>query len=240
MERIENDEFHAVRTENAPEEKALAYTHEFKDLIASQEEKNPQILKRAIDIIDSLERKGAKRTEGIISVEFLNNNEDRCYYKVSINEGDATENFFVKRAESVDREGGGRRRQDGFETGFEEFLGSAKVKEKLKYLHYVEVVDYQLGYRGPKYTYFVSKWQEQLRYSLQDYINDLGKRIDKNPETSLGLELELQTLFGRFQEIKDVLGSEYSGRDVIDVNMSYNPKTRKITLFDLNLPQKND
>lgn len=234
MKDKSSEEFKAIETGDlAPQEKALAYTYDFKDFVEEQKEKHPHLLREVMEKINSLSRVGEKYSQDGVGVEFINKKDDRAFYKVSIETEKGLEEFFVKKAPTYLNNSGKKRE---FELGYEEFLGSVSVKEKLKNLSYVEIVQYELGYRDSNNTYFVSRWNKNLTTNLASYMDELQSFVNKDPDLYIGKELELQTLYGKEREIIDALGEEYKGRDIFSVNMAYNPKTGKIILFDLSLP----
>lgn len=134
------------------------------------------------------------------------------YYKFDIPEN----SFFVKRIPAaLNYETGG---------GTGELYDTQEAKNLLAGLENVEIVDYVLGYDGTKYKYFVSKWNPNFESTLA-YLEDI-KEKGKQPT-----EQELK-LLERIKNIQKILGIKYW--DTNPHNMSYDPRTGKIYLFDLN------
>ncbi len=205
---MNSPEIHQLETEN----KGLAYTAEFKDFI----HQNPGVIKSFNDLRGQLDD---MPIEDVKNGYFFQNNDlaativkayiwagQRFYYfKVEI----GSQSFFVK-SEGIPRRG----------KGYEEFSNLAKIKERIKDLPWAEVVDFQLGYQDNKSrSYFVSKWLNLPR--LVEYMKTLSSKKDSDEVSEImKKEWDLQRLLPEFH-------------DVMPYNMFYDPKKKKIYLFDV-------
>lgn len=205
----------------------LTYTQSFKEMVV----KHPRLLSifqdlenkmkdkiqtRKAFVGSSLEDKGIKITV-IDKSQSANNKPLGAYFKVGIG-GEA---FFVKTVPGYYDLG----------KGAKELASLNKAKELLKDLKDVEVVDFQLGYEDNKgTTYFVSKWEEGLH--LDDYSAELASKEHRTKDEKLvhNLASEHAELFARFKEIRLLLSRFV---DVSEHNILYNPKTKKLKVFDV-------
>jgi len=140
-------------------EKHLIYTDEFKDFI----KENPGVIKsvhlalKGKDInLNFKEINGVKITKIELSTIPV--------YKIEKN----NQAFFVKINHLPNQALG--------EKGFDEFKSTEQAKELIKDLPWVDVAEYQLGYKDDKYAYYVSKWNEILSsFRLDEHLDELKK-----------------------------------------------------------------
>ncbi|GEM_PF-4353235 len=110
----------------------------------------------------------------------------------------------------------------------DELLSLKKVKELLNNLKNVEVVDFQLGYQDRDRSYFVSRWEDGITlfdFMMEQRIENSDKESQRILYNKKGNELE-----ERLQQIESRL------KDFADVNWQnilYDPKTEKLTVFDV-------
>lgn len=154
---------------------------------------------------------------------------DKSTY-MKIKKGDHS--FFVKKSIATNN------------TGFNEFNNSVKVKQALKDLDDVEVVEAQLGYTDGNQSWFVSNWQnlEEAGFFPWDTYrggvpNDYGQYapIDEKRELAREMSGDVNSLQVRMKEL-----AEKEGVKIIDlnVNLFYNPNTQKFFLLDITVWDK--
>ena len=206
----------------------LSYTASFKEVVARypklfgifqdlEKRMKDRIQAGQLSVGDFLEDEGVKVTL-IEKPQIANKQPLGSYLKVEVN-GEA---FFVKTVPGFYSEG----------AGTKELVSLKKAKKLLKDLKDVEVVDFQLGYQDNKgTTYFVSKWEDGI--VLENYLQELEIRIGQAGDVKLAHDITVEQgrLMARFEEIHLLLEDRFS--DVSEGNIFYNPKTQKLTVFDV-------
>lgn len=121
----------------------------------------------------------------------------------------------------MDRQGG----------GFEEITALQKAKEILKAekIDWADVVDFKLGYEFGVKKYFVSKWCDCFQTVIGQYGGtSFAERLRS---TSSEREDEFEKIEQLVKKLRSILCKYFS--DVNGFNMSYDPKSKKIYIFDL-------
>lgn len=205
----------------------LAYIPEFKKEIIP----SPQALKKFLELKMSLSEIGERKTSNSLEVEFIgehgtgeNKEHYTKYYKVLVN----NKAYFVKETPRAwySRKGGGT----------VEVLSMRKVREILRAndIDWAEVVAFKMGYENSFRRYFVSKWSDFLRTSLDKYISRLaGLSLSKDRAIASAARSELFELGKKFSKLYAILSDDFS--DVWEGNMSYDPESKKIYIYDLQL-----
>lgn len=185
----------------------LGYTKEFKDWIKEHPKVLDNVARAVRKIMSSKNEQGRYDLEsaedGDVKAEMIRHAFSHAF-RVTVDGND----YFVKRDQM---------RPVG---GVTEFESSMEAKKLLANMKGVEVVPYQFGYTDKKTgeRYFVAKWIPDMeRASKYAYIPGM------NP---LGSE----ELTKRIQEIQERLPDFW---DVNPGNMFYDPKTKKIIVYDL-------
>ncbi|OGI90230.1 hypothetical protein A2911_02400 [Candidatus Nomurabacteria bacterium RIFCSPLOWO2_01_FULL_40_15] len=191
----------------------LSYHPEFKVWLKEHPHAMSQVAGLIEKIIDhNPQNAGYELSEGNVRVVFIRATFSHLF-KVIIGENI----FFVKRDKA-------RLQMPGvFPVGGQgEYTDSAIAKEGLKNDPDIEIIDFQLGYtrEDAKHpvAYFVSRWEE-----LQTVTGYLSNPNIK-PEEKKEIEAKVTKAFRLFQTYHDVSTK----------NMFYDPRTKKIKMFDLN------
>lgn len=145
----------------------LGYTPSFKEFI----HENPGIIKSLNNITsyftnELVVHNGDVFQEGGLTATIVKTRifEDKPFFYFKIDNG--TQAFFVK-SEGAPARG----------KGYEELLNTAKVRERIKDIPGVDVVDFELGYQdNKKGSYFVSEWKDLPR--LDDYLIRSSRKED--------------------------------------------------------------
>ena len=186
---------------------SFSFHQEFKDWL----KKHPKAMSKVASLIEKIisnvsQYTGQSLEEGDIKVVYTK----RAYsdvFKVSVGE----DNFFVKRDHLRSSIGGQK-----------EYLSSVAFKENFKNDPDIEVIDFQLGYTNadPNHpiTYFVSKWEDLE--TVAEYL----KRSDLEPKDKKDIE----------DKVTKARGPSFNYYDIKAENMCYDPKTKKIKIFDIN------
>ncbi len=184
----------------------IAYSNDFKNWVRE----HPQALSKVLGCINQVLISKEEGTYKVDHAEFDDTSVDLINhgfgdsFKVRVR----NDSFFVKRDNF--RESG----------GVKEFESSMKAKDKLKGLFNVEVVEYQLGYTNKKTgeKYYVARWvsgmEKAEKHAFIPDVNPNGNR----------------ELSNRIDVIKERLKGFW---DVNAGNMFYDPKSKKILVFDL-------
>lgn len=193
------------------------YRPEFKNWL----KEHPQAMSKVVKLIDKIiqipraERKGGEQEGDVQVIPFNSPYSD--IFKVVV----GSDKFFVKR----DQE---RMNISGVPPvgGQVEYYGSAIAKEDLGEDPDVEIIDFQLAYTNRRdynnrFGYFVSRWED---------LETIDKYLT-NPDLSSAEKSEIEAKILRVKR----LFSAY--HDVKPENMFYNPKNKKIVMFDLNILQ---
>ena len=189
--------------------KELVYTKEFKESLAF--DKN--IFQKFIEIEekmnnDDLDKElGDKNLKIVLTAKFG----FRKYFKVTVNNKD----YFVKEVPEADFESGG---------GPKEALNLTEIKKILEETHYsdwAEVSSFEFSYQDEGKRYFVARWDERLKKTLLYWLSP-GKLNGKE-------HLRVGFLRGKLREVLRSKGF----RDLSDFNLSYDPVTKKIIIFDI-------
>jgi len=118
-----------------------------------------------------------------------------------------------------------------------EFNNTLKVKEILKDLDFVKVIDARLGYQDQKQSWYVSGWEEleNAGYVSWDALDltgrdDHGRKVERleTPET----EKEYQEVKSKVRLIVEKLRRDEFNKDVA-TNLFYNRKTKSFILLDI-------
>ncbi|MFA7193990.1 MAG: hypothetical protein WC087_03685 [Candidatus Paceibacterota bacterium] len=197
----------------------IKYTPEFKDIIAE----NPGALKIFLKLEEEIAAHTDLREEKVfedgdvkitplydeVRASGYGDNKANSYLKVEI--GD--EAFFVKTIP-------GHNQYKDESGGVREFKNSKYVKEILRWVQGVEVVESQLGYEDKEkdVTYFVSKWMDLPR--LNKVLNETRS-------------LEMKDSLNNRVEIIQRRLNENNMMDVEPYNMFYDEKTDTIYVFDI-------
>ena len=200
----------------------LAYTPEFKELLVPKE----HVFKKFNKLRTGLKNKGEKRDGGDMELELLGHAFATDYYKLKIND----KSFFVKVTGKTNEASGG---------GFREIVSMKKARRILEKegIDWAEVVSYKLGYDDGKNKYFVSEWRDCLQKNLMQYLERLGENFrSPTPEESTEnwlseFERYRFALEDKYRKLKKVLSGQF--HDVLAYNMSYDPESKKIYIFDL-------
>ncbi|MBU0998966.1 hypothetical protein KKG24_01475 [Patescibacteria group bacterium] len=195
--------------------RGLSYRPEFKDWL----KKHPRAMSRVASLIEEMiihVPRGLRDelTEGDIKVIYINKPKYSDVFKVIVGK----DKFFVKRDQ-------GRLQMFGVHLvgGQSEYSDSVLVKHQLKDDPDIEVIDFQLGYTNHNdknpIAYFVSKWEE---------LETVGKYLS-NPNLKIEERQEIKNKVAKVRR----LFSEF--HDINMENMFYNPNTKKIKMFDLNI-----
>src|SRR3989344_6157816 len=133
------------------------------------------------------------------------------YLKVTIGQ----DSYFVKESRTTFLGGGAS-----------EILTSNELREILEKegFNYAEVVKFKLGYEDRSgRTYYVATWDERLTKGLDEWLADRSLTRQEREEINR-----------RYRELRDKLSTKYGFTDVSALNMSYDPQTKKIIIFDAN------
>ncbi len=201
----ENKKSGGLATKEARSKK-LAYTPEFRaELFA-----NPGVIKTFLELEKRMLHERKKTLTNVeMTLEDVKKGETASadYYKVSI----GGRYYFVKKVYQYFKGG-----------GFGEIMSAKTATDILKQnnIDWAEVVDFKLGYEKDGIRYFVSVWDERLKTELVEYI---GQMDQTNPE-------EAARLRTRYDLLQKALSDFW---DLYATNMSYDPVSDKIILYDL-------
>lgn len=186
----------------------LSYSPEFKNWL----KQHPRAMSQVADLIEKIiynkeKDTGYELTEGDIKVIYS----ERPYsdiFEVTV----GNDKFFVKRDSS---------RKVSSTGGQFEYNSSMLAKERLNNYPDIETINFQLGYtnKDSNIAYFVSKWEDLE--SVEDYLS----RSDLKSEERKEIKEKLCRIMEIFPDFSDV--KKY--------NMFYDPNTKKIKMFDLNI-----
>ncbi len=138
------------------------------------------------------------------------------YFKLNFEGKD----YFVKKIyKNFSRYGGGSQEVEGMQV----------AKELLKDYPWIEIPDYQLGYFDGKNSYLISSWNPALEIDLEQYLKYKIPKTEKNWKTVHEIKKRVGLVSERL---------EYKFSDLEDYNISYDPKTDKLILFDLKYLKK--
>ena len=224
--------FHSGPTKE--EGKELAYTNEFADFVKA----HPDFLiktKKAVDALFSLpsnEPVPAQEIDGV-KIEYLgcHGRDERKYYKVTV-DGRV---FFLK----VNSLSNSSRLFSGAE-GAEGLLAMRKIKEALQGFgdFKVSAINYQIGYKDGNRSYFLAAFDERMRATVDDKLNDLWEKINKIRKNSK--DQNVQKLFNLTQT-RDYLRQIYFAN--IYGSKSFNQKRaalvkRRLDNLDITINQE--
>ena len=193
-----------VVTEN--KKRKLAYTKEFRLSLFLKS----GVLRKFLDwnkkISDADKEKQFEDGEFKITPLFKPNNVGR-YFKLTF----GTESYFVK--ESTKHHGGGA----------DEILDSNNLIGILKKerIDYAEVVKFKAGYQDSDRVYYVAAWDERLTKTAAELESD--GRLN---------ERERKEIREKCYKLSDLLRNKYGYWDITFRNMSYDPQTKNIIIFD--------
>jgi len=194
--------------------RGMSYRPEFKEWV----KEHPKAMAKAVRLIEKLAELGSRSNgdasfEGDVRVTHMKQPFSDVF-KVAV----GPDTFFVKR----DKE---RLNIPGVHTvgGQSEYSDSLLARNGLKDDPDIDVVDFKLGYtsKDPKnpIAYFVSTWEDLQ--TVGEYMRD----PNLDPQEKLQIEQKIKKAQRLFAEFHDV--------DV--TNMFYDPTTKKIKMFDLNM-----
>ncbi len=194
----------------------MAYAPEFKELLAPSE----HVFKKFNKLKKGLRQRGEKVKDADMELELIGGAIATDYYKLKV----AESSFFVKVTGKQNEMTGG---------GFREIVSMEKARRVLKEkgIDWAEVVDYKLGYDDGKNKYFVSEWQDFLQVSIARYLGPTIKFYGAGADEMQQKFDVLDVLRAKVRELKKVLSDQFG--DIEDYNMSYDPISKKIYIFDL-------
>lgn len=199
-------------------DRALTYSPDFKEWVKN----HPGFLLKAEKLIEDFVAGKLPNTDGDIvsegDIKIVHKKQPYSdIFEVTIGE----DKFFVKRDS-------GKRLKDQLIKSFRvggtnEYADSLTARLGLKDDPDIEVIDFQLGYNNNDeenpIKYFVSRWEDLKTCS--EYIEEGNLSDEVKSELVRKIE-KAQRLFREYQDIRPE-------------NMFYNPITKKIVMFDLNL-----
>lgn len=202
-------------------DKGLAYVDDFKDFIRD----NPGFIQSTHEILKNYDfSKDQVENNGVVVTRLDSSNlpVKPTFPSFKVQKGNQA--FFVKLDDVKRSNLGGE--------GLNEFMDTQKAKELLRDLPWVEVANSQLGYKDDKYAYFVSKWNDLFSLSsLDDYMEKLELEIFRNYSSNKIQQDEMYDLKSKIKVLENKLPGYF---DIFPHNMAYDPKSKKIYIFDLN------
>lgn len=196
----------------------LAYTPEFKKELGL----SSGAIREFLNLKNKLNRPGEKLIEKNFDAEFVQEDAGVKYYKFSVGGNP----YFIKETpRDMDFTGGGPL----------EVRSMQKAKEMLekRKITWAKVVDFQFGYEDSFSRYFVSRWDDRFQRTLGDYLLELEKAVSrsKNAQQQIELQKERDEVRDKTQKLEKYLGRIF--KELTDNNMSYDPVTKTIYIFDL-------
>lgn len=192
----------------------FGYKPEFKDWLKEHPHAMAKVAALIEEMINNVPRELRNElSDGDIKVIYLDNGGYSDCFKVIIGE----DKFFIKRDQK-------RMNLVGIHSvgGLGEYADTAYAKHRLKNNPDIEVIDSQLGYTKNEYKnrlgYFVSKWEDM------ETVSEHLARPNLTPE-------EIKEIKEKLEKVRKLF---HSFHDIKPENMFYNPKNKKIMMFDLN------
>lgn len=154
---------------------------------------------------------------------FVNRTDLTTYLKVSLSENA----FFVKKSTPSNN------------PGFTEFNNNIRAQEVLHEVDSIEVVNAKLGYTDDKQSWFVSEWHDLEKVGFISFdsaqitsTTDYAEDIPETDEMEF-IEQHVPIIRGKVDEVRRV--AKEAGLLIADLNMNlfYNPSTRKFLLLDV-------
>ena len=203
----------SIQIEN--QNRALSYRTEFKHWV----KENPGVIARVVKLIEKILSNNLEVTENRLVDENIHIIHKKQPYSDIFEVTIGQDKFFIKRDEerlrntsSVYRVGGQK-----------EYTDSLIAKIDLGDDPDIEIIDFQLGYSDKNkkrpINYFVSKWKDLK--TVSQCLDDPDSSVEEKEEIIRKVS-RAKWLFQIYQDIKTD-------------NMFYNPVTRKIVMFDLNI-----
>lgn len=215
--------------------KFLAYTDEFKEIIASHD----HLLKDCVDFFKQMDQVRAEQLQQEGGEIKIGNNVFwiNSYSKDPVDETETGARVMTFRVKTSEGQDFFVKAIKGGESGYEEIRSSEKMKEIVKSFHKVKVVDYLVGYTDENgNSYFVSRWVDAS--PIDSYLSQL--RVDSRKLNAEGENGEAQILTDkhaslekRFEDLKKALQPITFDFDFH--NVFYDEKTDEIILFDLHV-----
>lgn len=154
--------------------------------------------------------------------------EDTTYFRMSL--GDHA--FFVKKSSATKIH------------GFREFQDSVQLKDAVRNMENLHVVEAQLGYTDDKQSWFVSKWEDLVDTGFFPYVSwrggiedSYGKRPQEfDPEKGRRQDIDVD-IVKKINQVKEDLveHAKNAGIQLVDIdeNFFYNPNTDQFVLIDV-------
>ncbi len=185
--------------------------------------------KKAIDSFHYLSDQGEVVVTDNLTVECLGRHPDfsdsispheRKYFRIKIKDGSG--DFFVRVNHDV---------FSSDEQGADELVRLSKLKKKLESFKEfkVRVVDYALGYKDKKASYFVSKFEPLLQTTCYDLFLKLKNGLAKPDEAK-----KIKIIKDKVNRLKELEVLEGWGLDDFgENNMAYDEENDELVLFDI-------
>ncbi len=190
----------------------LMRTPDFKTLIRQY----PNSLSRIKDLLAQADGINKTCSNGDLTLTCLDIKDKSTYYKLQIGK----EMFFLKYSS-------GQQVQypDLYlkPHGFYEMKSALRLKEALRDIPNVRVIEPQIGYSDDKRDVIVTKWEDGML--LKDYLENIATE-----EQALEIKNKVS---GIYHAIRQAFGDKAHFVDMADYNIFYDPKDKTFILFDL-------
>lgn len=214
-----------------PKEKTLAFTNEFREFISSEGHEGLMLeAKKAVDKFSGYHIAGEKTETERLDVEFLGVHQDRVrhdrkYFRIVLKDG--TGDFFVK----VNYDTKSR-----FEQGASEIIQMQSLEEGMKKFNNlgefkVRVPEYCLGYKDAHSTYYVARYEECLRKTVGEFLENFVK--NKEPVTQEEKDFAKEMLRKVKRLVSYAKENFLNYLDFNEQNMAYDKEKDEIVVFDV-------